>query len=144
MNTGPVAGGASNRTELTFVEKANIAYGGSAGSWSAPEWVTEMAVYADTHGLKSTGKLIGYSGSTVSQVIANKYPGDTAAVAERVGGALMGVTVFCDGAGLDMARNTCLDWQKKPRAATSSQRTKMYRACHGGCPHFRVQGGGNE
>lgn len=113
----------------------------AATAWAPdlPDWVEELARLADLRGLKGAEKAIGYSASTLSQVISNSYPGDTARVAEKVRGALMGVTVDCPVLG-DIGRDRCLNHQKAPRAATNSTRMRLYRACRGGCPHARLQG----
>jgi hypothetical protein len=134
VKKGPRVGFGSNGDSRSFLEKI-------ATAWDvAPDWVEELAQHADARGLKETGKAIGYSGSAVSGVLAGKYAGDMPRVEGAVRGALMGKTVWCQGMGLDLARNHCLEWQKKPRAPTSSGRMKMYRACRNNCPHFRQSG----
>lgn len=134
MTPGPQKGRGPNGDDRSFVEKARAA-------WSPiPEWVTALAEVADARGLAAAGKAIDYSGSLVSSVIANKYAGDITRVSEKVKGALLGHTVDCPRLG-EMARSVCLEWQKKPLAHTSSLRVEMYRACRGGCPHSRLQGG---
>lgn len=74
------------------------------------------------------GKLIAYAGSTISQVISNTYNGDLARVEEMVRGAFMAATVDCPVLG-DMARNVCLEWQKRPYTDASSLHIRMNRAC---------------
>jgi hypothetical protein len=137
MKPGPQKGRGSNGDDRTFADK-------SAEAWGVdrPEWVSLLAEAADAHSLSGAGKLIGNSGALVSNVLNNKYPGDLEGVERRVRGALMGETVICPRLD-EMARNVCLDWQKKPFAATSSLRVAMYYACRGGCPHFRPKGGSN-
>jgi hypothetical protein len=138
MNRGPKAGMASSADNRTMVEKAAV-------GWTAvPEWVEELARIADQRGVNGASRVIGYSPAVVSTVIAGKYKGDLGRVEERVRGALMGLTVDCPGLGSEMARNTCLDWQGKPRAATSALRARMYRACRTGCANYRQRGGQNE
>lgn len=135
MNRGP-APGSTPRDERSFVEKATEAYAGSL-----PDWVLALAEYTDQHRLKGAAAKIGYSTTAVSNVLNNKYAlGDVARVEQAVRGALLGLTVECPVLG-ELSRTICLQWQAKPRAATSSLRAQMYRACHGGCPHFRSKGG---
>jgi hypothetical protein len=121
---------------MSMVDKADVAWG------SAPDWVRELAGLADREGLSGAGARISYSPATTSQVINRKYRGDLSRVEERVRGALMGLTVDCPVLG-DLSRDQCLDWQGKPYAPTSAHRVRMYRACHAGCPHSRVKGGGD-
>ena len=137
MKRGPQTdtGRARNGDDRSFAQKAAEAHGG------APEdWVIALAKLADQKGLRVAGETIGYSGATVSQAIAGKYPGDIGKVAEKVRGALLGETVVCPPYGLDdiIDRKKCLDWQDKPKAATSAFRVRMYRACRQ-CPNFRNQ-----
>lgn len=132
MKPGPQKGRGSNGDPRTFAEKIVAAW-----KDGVPEWVSALAAVADAQSLEAAGKAIGYSGSLVSSVLANKYAGDLERVAEKVQGALLGRVVDCPRLG-EMARNTCLDWQKKPLVATSSLRVQMYHACRGGCPNFRA------
>lgn len=138
MNRGPQAGKARNgATDLTFVEKADEAFGGAA-----PDWIVALAQLADSSGLDAAGAAIGYSGSAVSTVLRNRYAGDVERVAEKARGALLGAVVICPVIG-EMTRDTCLDWQQKPKAATSAYRMRMYHACRNNCPHFRTKGASN-
>lgn len=121
---------------ISMIDKAGGAWG------EPPDWVRELADLADREGLRTAAKRIGYSASTVSMVLANRYgDGDMARVEEKVRGALMGVVVECPVLGA-IGRDVCLDWQQKPFAATSSRRMQMYRACRAGCPHARLKNGG--
>jgi hypothetical protein len=121
--------------QRSFVDKARLAWGEHC-----PDWVIALAELADRKRLKGAGDAIGYSGSLVSTVLSNTYQGDVDKVRQKVMGELLGETVQCPGLGRPMSRKTCLDWQDKPNAPTSSLRARMYRACRAGCPNFR-QGG---
>ncbi|CAM5396910.1 hypothetical protein AFEL58S_01971 [Afipia felis] len=130
MNRGPVPGA---KTKADFVAKARAAYGDEM-----PDWVEELAIEATNTSAKLAAEKIGYSPSLISHVFAKTYSGDLARVEEKVRGALMGVTVMCPILG-EIGRDVCLDEQKKPRRATSSVRSKLYRACRSGCPHSRIK-----
>jgi len=133
MRRGPESGGGRNADERSFAEKARDAHAGEP-----PDWIVALAELADRDGLKGAGLAIGYSGGLVSQVLANKYPGDLGKVEQKTRGALMGATVACPELEV-IDRKTCLDWQDKPRAATSAFRVRMYHACRR-CPvskHFQ-------
>ncbi len=121
-------------TSSTMVQKAEAAWGGTP-----PDWIAELARLASAKGLNACAQRLGYSPTTISQTIGNKYPGDLAKVEEKVRGALMGSTVDCPVLG-GIGRHICLDWQAKPRAVTNSTRSKVYRACRDGCPHSRLKG----
>jgi hypothetical protein len=121
------------RKSLTdFVAKARAAWGDAQ-----PDWVAIVAEEANRTSVKAVADRIGRSSALVSNVIANKYPGDMAAVEELVRGALMGATVACPVLG-EIGLLQCLAEQGKPFSATSSVRSRLYRACRGGCPHSRI------
>jgi len=137
MKRGPETdtGRARNGDGRSFAQKALDGHAGLPA-----DWVIALAQLADKAGLKAAGAAIGYSAAAVSQAIAGKYPGDIGKVAEKARGALLGETVVCPPYGLDdvIDRKKCLDWQDKPKAATSAFRVRMYRACRQ-CPNFRNQ-----
>jgi hypothetical protein len=130
MKRGPAAGA---KTKTDFVAKARAAYGDTL-----PDWVEELAIEASNTSAVTAAKKIGYSGSLLSHVFSNTYTGDIARVEAKVRGALMGATVICPILG-EIGRDRCLDEQKMPRSATSSLRSKLYRACRSGCPHSRIK-----
>lgn len=135
MNRGPRAGGGANGDDRSFAEKASTA-------WSVlPDWVAELASYADAHGAKAAGKAIGYSNSAVSVVLNGKGEKlDLVRIEQMVRGALMGALVDCPKRG-EMARDVCLKWQRKPYTLSSSASVEMYQACRSGCPHSKLKGG---
>ncbi len=122
------------KTKTDYRAKADAAWHGAP-----PDWVQELAAYASAHTGAAAGKAIGYSGAVVTQVIGNKYPGDLKRVELKVRGALMAETVTCPVLG-DIRRDRCLDEQAMPFLATSSIRSKLFRACRNGCPHSRIGG----
>jgi hypothetical protein len=133
VKRGPTTQAGRNAAmDLSMVEKAARAWG------EVPDWIEEVAALADARGLKGVAKAIGYSASTVSQVISKTYAGDMDRVRERVQGALMGVTVVCPILG-EIGRDLCLDHQKRPFAATNAIRTRLYHACRSGCPNARAR-----
>lgn len=138
MIRGPQVGkGRNGADKRSFVEKARDA---TAWGEGAPEWVVALAELADHSGLGGAAAAIGYSDGLVSTVLRNSYKGDVDRVAEKVQGALLGKIVVCPVIG-EMSRNTCIDWQNKPKAATSAYRMRMFHACRDNCPNFRPKGG---
>lgn len=130
MKRGPKPG---LKTKTDFVAKVRVAYGDAL-----PDWVEELAVEATNTSAVTAAAKIGYSASLLSHVFSNNYSGDITRVEEKVRGALMGATVMCPILG-EIGRDRCLDEQKMPRSATSSLRSKLYRACRSGCPHSRIK-----
>jgi hypothetical protein len=132
MKRGPAAG---RRSKTDFAAKAVAAWGDAL-----PDWVAELARYASETSGTLAADAIGYSPAVVTHVIGNAYKGDLARVEDKVRGALMGMVVACPVLG-EIGRNRCLDEQKTPFSASSSIRSKLYRACRSGCPHSRILGG---
>ena len=128
MNRGPAKN--SRPADRSFVDKVREAYGEPA------DWLIELANLADRDGLAGAEKIIGYSRSAISNVLNNKYQkGDTGRVEQMVRGILMSETVDCPVLGA-MARNVCLDWQKRPYTDASALHIRMHRACKV-CPNSR-------
>lgn len=116
------------------IEVARAAWGNEL-----PAWVEAIALEAGRTSGADVARRIGYSDAVVSSVIANKYKGRLDNVETRVRGALMGETVGCPVLG-DIARNRCLDEQKRGFSTSSSVRARIYRACRAGCSHSRIGG----
>lgn len=129
MNRGPQPQSSSRADTKTFVEKVDIAFSGEA----KPNWIVELALYADAHGLRSTAEKIDYSKSAISNVINKKYPGDLSRVEQAVRGAFMGATVECPVLGL-IGRDRCLHEQDQPFRATSAHRAQLFHFCKR-CPN---------
>lgn len=129
MNRGPAK---NSRATTDFRGKAISAWGDPL-----PDWVGELVALAEAEGLGGAEKRVGYSRSAISTIIAGKYRGDLGRVEEMVRGSLMAETVECPILGA-MARNVCLDWQKRPYTDISALHIRMHRACRA-CPNSRSQ-----
>ncbi|MAU96188.1 transcriptional regulator [Aurantimonas sp. 22II-16-19i] len=116
----------------SFEEKTLLAWGDDR-----PDWIVELARFADAEGLTGAGKRVGRPASTLSQTLSNTYRGDVGKIEERVRGALMALTVECPVLG-EIGRDRCLDEQGKDFSGTSAMRAQLYRACRfSGCPHSK-------
>jgi len=98
----------------------------------APEWVMALARACDESSQAAVARRISYSAPTVSQVLSNTYRGDLVQIEGVVAGLFMSATVNCPEQG-EMARNVCLDWQKRPYTDASAMHIHMHRACRS-CP----------
>lgn len=116
----------ASQSLVDHVAKAHASWGG------APDWVVALAEAANASSLSLAGKRISYAASTVSQVISGSYKGDMARMEEMVRGAFMAATVDCPEQG-EMARNVCLEWQRRPYTDVSAMHIRMWRACQR-CP----------
>ncbi len=104
-----------------------------------PDWIEALAKEANRTSGAAAGKRCGFGGSTVTQICNGSYgAADWSAIETRVRGALMNEEVDCPVLG-DIARDLCLDEQKKRHVGTSQQRTRLFHACRGGCPHSRLK-----
>lgn len=104
-----------------------------------PDWIEELARQCEASSQKKVAKVLGVSAAVVNQVLQLKYPGDLKGVENRVRGAFMAQVVACPVLG-ELSSKECMDWQRKPFAATNPLRVQMYRACRGGCPHSSLGG----
>lgn len=106
-----------------------------AASWgpSPPDWVAALAAECDQTSQNKAAARIGVSSAVVSQVLAAKYPGNLAAVADKVRASLLAQTVDCPAMGV-MDLSVCLDWRAKAKnfQPTSGLRGRMFDAC-GAC-----------
>jgi hypothetical protein len=121
--------------KVDFLAKAREAYGGTL-----PAWIEELAKFANRTSAAAAGRKVGIGSSTVTQLINGSYGAkDWTGVEARVRGALMQETVICPVLD-EIARDHCLDEQKKSFTGTSAVRTSLYHECRSGrCPHSRLK-----
>jgi hypothetical protein len=123
--------------KTSFLDKAREAYGDAL-----PEWIEELARYADANTAAAAGRKIGVSGSTVSQILSNSYGArDWGGIEARVRGELMRETVVCPVLD-EITKGYCQDEQAKHFTGTSATRTALFHACRGGCEHSRIKTAG--
>lgn len=119
------------------VARANECWG------TPPDWVLVLAEACNMESQTAVGRRISYGGSSISQVLSNTWRGDMDRFEQVVRGALMAETVICPRLG-ETSRNVCQQWQRRPFSTASSNAVAMYQACRSGCPHSRLQGGGED
>lgn len=85
-------------------------------------------------GQAEVARRIGYSSSTISQVLSAKYTGDPATVLNKVEEIFGNSTVDCPYFGHPISLAVCAGHRARPFAATNPQRVQLYRACRN-CPH---------
>ena len=98
-----------------------------------PLWLTELRAQVRATSQRKVALEIGYSPSTISQVLTGKYPGDLTKVEAAVRGVYLGETLNCPVLG-EIGTDRCLQERQKPYSNTSPVRVKLYRACRS-CPH---------
>ncbi len=107
--------------------------------WGAPlsDWMEALVVACEgSHSQAAVAQRLGITSSYLTQVLGRTYRGPYDRVEAAVRGAYMGETVICPVLG-EIGRDRCRDEQRRPFAVTSSVRARLFRACHGGCPHYR-------
>jgi len=100
----------------------------------APDWVLALAQAADSGmSRRRLAEAIGYSPAAVSQAMSGKYRGSMEKMAAAVRAALINDAVQCPVLG-EISGERCLAEQRRPLAATSGMRVRLWRACRN-CPH---------
>lgn len=105
---------------------------GALAAWGStcPEWMVVLARACDEGSQRGVAEVIGYSPTTVNQVLKGRYKGGLAAIEQAVRGAYMGVTVGCPILG-EIPTARCREERNKPFANTSNFRVTLWRACQG-------------
>jgi len=123
--------------KVDFLAQARETFGDAL-----PDWIEEAAKLATQTTAAHAARRIGYSASVITTIFRGAYNGDLAAVEAKVRGALMGLTVECPVIG-EIAKDICLNEQKKKHIGTSATRTALFHACRGGCPHSLIKTSAN-
>lgn len=133
MKRGPATGSLSH--VVPAIDIVTEVWGGGLPA-RVPDWVMILAETCDATSRAKVAARLGYSPGVVSQVLNGSYKGDLARVEGVVRGALLAETVMCPVVD-EIARDVCLENQKRTPPFTSAMRARLYRACRGGCPHYR-------
>lgn len=130
---------AVNVNPSPFASKDWVAKARQSWGASLPDWIEELAKFANATSAAAAARRLQRSPSTISQLIANTYRAkDISKIETLVRGVLMQENVDCPEAGL-IRRDRCLREQETPFNASSPHRVAMYRACRSGCPHSRIK-----
>lgn len=112
----------------------------AAGGWGAtpPDWIAALAEACRREPQTAVARRLDYSGSVVSQVLANTYKGDLARVEAVVRGALMGAEVDCPVNGPELPRDACVRVQERELSGkfATNALTRSFRAACPACPHY--------
>ncbi len=106
-----------------------------------PDYILALASACEMSSQSKVAQKIGYSGSVVSSVLHNKYPGDLDAVEEKIRATLMQALVECPAIGHEIELATCLENQShvKAKNRSSTYRLSMMNHCPT-CPKSRLGG----
>ena len=87
-----------------------------------------LAQHVHEKGQAQVARELGYSSSTISQVMNGKYPGNLDNLLERVKEVYGAETVHCPILG-EIPLAKCAEHRRRPFAATNPMRVQLYRAC---------------
>ena len=95
-----------------------------------PDWVLALANACAATSQNRVAQDLDRSASLVSNVLRRKYPGDMAAIEERVRGVFMATVISCPVLG-DLPTDRCQVWRKRAERLEghNTHRVRMYRAC---------------
>jgi DNA-binding transcriptional regulator YdaS (Cro superfamily) len=93
-------------------------------------WLDTLRTVCAAEGQKTVAQRLGFSPTTISQVLSDTYNADTKRVQAAVEGALMGARVDCPVIG-DIPRQACIAHQRRKGrfAATNPARVALAKAC---------------
>lgn len=105
-----------------------------------PDWIAGLARACKDTSQNKVAKRMGYSGSLISAVLANRYIGDMQRVEEVYRGVFESGTVTCPALG-ELELDRCHAWRKKSKRLNpaNAQNVMMFRACRQ-CPQNREDG----
>jgi len=93
-----------------------------------PDWLQALAEACDATSQRKVAKLLGYSATTINQVINNGYGSGLREIEATVRAKLLTQDVECPVLGT-ISSDRCLDEQRRPFAATSGLRVRLWRTC---------------
>lgn len=113
----------------TMAEKAQAAWNGNP-----PEWVRELALACDAHGLRKTAARLKCSPAMLSLAVNNRREG-LEFVKGKAEAQLMAAIIYCPVLGL-MPKRECLQKQAAQYSPANPLEIQLYRACRNGCAWF--------
>lgn len=91
-------------------------------------WIEVLRTEVQRASQRKVGNRIGYSPTTISQVLSGSYAGDVDKVRASIEGAFMGVKVDCPAVG-EIPRDRCQQYQSQKFASTNPLRVQLSMLC---------------
>ena len=107
-----------------------------------PEWLVILRAACAESSIAAVGRQIGYARSSLSLVLAGRYPGGTDKVAEAVMRVLVG-RVTCPHLGTDIPAGECRDHAARPMPQSKPAALRHWHACRA-CPLNPMTGGNTD
>lgn len=123
---------AVSKAKTDFLANAQKGWGDAL-----PDWVVVLAEQSGLSSATAVAKKLDYSTAVVTSTIGGVYAGDLGKIEAKVRGAFMGYVVACPVLG-EIARDYCIQ-QQGVKSCASAHRTRLFRACRGGCAHSRLK-----
>lgn len=99
----------------------------------APDWVIALADACADRSQTAVARQIGFSSTTISQIMRKKYDASMDSIAAAVKGAFLGSHISCPILG-EIARDKCVNEQRRITPGSSPVSIRLHRACRSGCP----------
>lgn len=80
-------------------------------------------------GQAEVGRRIGYTGSTVSQILSGKYGGNPDKVLQRVDEVFGGTMLLCPAFNEEITLGKCAEYRKRPLNPGNPFSQHLWRAC---------------
>jgi len=102
------------------------------------DWIDVLQEECNKSSQSKVARRLNVSTTVINQVLKGKYPSPTDRIQALVEGAYMNRTVYCPVLGT-LPADKCEQQQQRPFAAINPLRVRLYKECHGRCPHSRVK-----
>lgn len=124
-------GGKLSKNRRTAFQKAGEGWGAAL-----PEWVERLALACDAEGLNRVAARLEVSPALVSLAVRNLHHGGYGYIEGRVREVLLAAALSCPVLGrISVAQ--CREEQRKPFMGVNPLAVAVYRACRGGCEHYK-------
>ena len=97
-----------------------------------PEWIGSLAQACDASSMRKVAAKLGVSPALVSLAIRNKHHAGLGFIQERCEALFGGVECPILGG---ITAKACQEHQDKKFSSINPLAVRLYRACHGECPH---------
>lgn len=115
---------------MNAVQRTEAAWG-----HDMPHWVAALAKACDAHSLRKVAGMLKVSPALISLTLRRKSKGEEL-LQGRVNNRLLVSMIVCPVLGL-LDATSCIYEQKQELKTTNTQRIQLFKACHGGCLHFK-------
>jgi DNA-binding XRE family transcriptional regulator len=106
----------------------NIIKARAAWGKNMPGWIATLAKAADSTSQRTVANTLDISSTTISKILANKYPGNMAEMAERVTSVFEATSVDCPAFG-EIPTTSCRRNRARPGPALGFHHMRFAAFC---------------